>query len=218
MVKDKGREDPSRQTGIKIFVHGLYYYKTETARGAKPYTLEVRAASLEMFREESKKYMGMEEDPTTHLQKEKFKINRYLNIRGQLKKRLLPILLSRKFPDFARVRYVTIDEIVSLDGKELDLPVNLRSRAQLSVMITKEGFPIDPAEYLEVDDLRADILQYIQEPDAFLYHKPLKDKRRQEERAFLEMNDLNDVSLPPVRTQTDGPKGSSKPGGGVLDD
>jgi hypothetical protein len=206
-------------------VHGGYYYKTETAKGVKMYSLVVRAASLEMFRETSQKYMGTEDDPQTHLQRPKFKTHSYLNIRGQLKKRLLPILLRRQFPDFARVRYVVIDEIVSETGAKLDLPIILRSKAQLAQMIQDEKMPIDPSEYIEIDDLRADILSYIEEPAVFLQNKPRKDRRRQEEHDFLIMNGLTDETLPPVmeqkpRSAAGVPVGNSAvgSGSGVLDD
>lgn len=201
--------------GIKIKVHGRYYYKTETAKGTKPFELVVRAASMEMFRETSQKYMGTDDNG-----KSVFRTNTYLNIRGQLKKRLLPILLQKKFPEFARVRFVVIDEIVSETGEHLDLPVNLRSRAQLVQMIKTEKMPIDPAEYLEIDDLRADILEFIQEPDVFLKNKPIKDRRRQEERQFIEMNDLEDDALPPLPREKPAPPPPSAPsvGGGVLDE
>jgi hypothetical protein len=201
--------------GIKIFCHGRYYYKTETAKGTRIFTTVVRAKSLEMFRETSRKYTGTDDNG-----REKFKTNSYLNIRGQLKKRLLPILLQRKYPDFARVRFVTIDEIVSEAGEKLDLPVNLRSRKQLEVMIADEKMPIDSAEYLELDDLRTDIVEFIQTPESFLRAKPLRDRRRQEERDFIEMNDLGDETLPPV--QETRPRAETTknplPAQGVLDD
>jgi len=198
----------AKQKGIKITVHGRYYYKTESAKGTKPYELVVRSPSLEMYRETSQKYIGTDDKGNS-----KYKTNNYLNIRGQLKKRLLPILLGRKFTDFARVRYVVIDEVVSETGDKLDLPINLRSKKQLELMIRDEKIPIDVSEYLEIDELRSDIVQFIQEPEAFLKQKPLKDKRRQEERMFLEMNDMGDESLPPVR-----PVKAKPDVGGILDD
>ena len=193
-MKIPGNITPAQ--GIKIFVHGRYYYKTEASKGTKPFEWVVRAASLEMFRESSQKYLGTDDKG-----KPKFRTNTYVNIRGQLKKRLLPILLSRKFTDFARVRFVVIDEIVSEIGEKLNLPIDLRSRKQLTAMIKDEKIPIVPEEYLEIDDLRFDILQYIQEPEAFLLQKPLKDKRRQEERSFIELNDLGDETLSPIVEQ-----------------
>jgi len=182
--------------GVKINTHGQYYFKTETAKGVKPFVMTVRAKSLEMFRETSQKYTGTDDGGRAM-----FRTNSYLNIRGQLKKRLLPILLRRDKPDFARVRFVTIDEIVSETGEELNLPVNLRSRAQLEKMIRDEQIPIDSSEYLEVDDLRTDILGYLEAPEEFLRNKPLKDRRRQEEREFRELNDLGEETLPPIREE-----------------
>lgn len=180
-----------RPLGIKILTHGRYYYKTETAKGTKEFTQVVRAASLEMFRETAQKYMGTDDNGA-----QKFSTRTFINVRGQLKKRLLPILLGRKYPEFARVRYVVIDEIISETGEKLNLPVDLRSRPQLEQMIRDEKFPIDPAEYVEVDELRHDILTFIKEPEAFLRDKPRRDKRRQEERSFIEMNELEDGELP----------------------
>lgn len=193
--------------GIKIYVHGAYYYKTETAKGVRAFTSVVRAKSLEMFRETSQKSLGTDDNGQIM-----YRTNSFLNIRGQLKKRLLPIILRNKYQDFARVRYVVIDEIISETGEKLNLPVNLRSRAQLEEMVHSEKMPIDPTQYLEIDDLRADILSFIEEPDVFLKNKPLKDRRRQEEQDFLAMNDLGGESLPPVRESVP----TKSPG--VLDD
>lgn len=196
--------------GIEISVHGRYYYKTETQKGTKPYDYVVRAASLEMFRESSQKYMGTDDNGAP-----KFRTNSYLNVRGQLKKRLLPILLGRKFPDFARVRYVVIDEVRSLTGEKLNLPIDMRSKTQLAEMIRDEKMPINVDEYIELDDLRADILSYIQEPEVFLKQQPIKSRRRQEEQQFLEMNGLADEgSLPPVREKKEKPSEQK----GILDD
>jgi len=187
--------------GLKIFTHGKFYYKTETAKGAKDFVQLVRVASLEIFRETAQKYLGTEEDPATHLQVAKFRTNSFLNVRGQLKKRYLPILLARKFPEFARVRYVVIDEIVSESGQALDLPIHLRSKAQLAELVRQKKMPIDPAEYVEVDELRHDILTYLENAEAFLKLKPQQDRRRQEERQFLELNDIQDETLPPPQTE-----------------
>jgi hypothetical protein len=82
-------------------------------------------------------------------------------------------------------------------------------------MIKDEKIPINADEYLEVDELRFDIQEYIQAPEEFLRMKPLRDRRRQEERDFMEMNDLQDT-LPPVKdNKKDKPAGAE---GGVLDD
>ena len=214
----KNEKDQSSPSGIKIITHGRYYYKTDTAKGTKPYQINVRVASLEMFREQSQKYLGTDDQGQP-----KFRVNSYLNIRGQLKRRLLPILLGRKFTDFARVRYVTIDEIISESGEKLNLPIDLRSREQLTALITEEKMPIDPDEYLEIDDLRQDITQYIQAPEVFIQAKPQKDRRRQEEKSFLAMNDMGDETLPPRKEEK--PKvpkvqelQTTSTGGGVLDD
>jgi len=137
-----------------------------------------------------------------------YKETTYLNVRGILKKRLMPVLLRNKFSDFARIRYVTIDEIVSLDGSELDLPLTLRSRVQLAMLIERERMPINPDEYMEVDELRTDIKEYLEDAQAFLASKAKKDKKRQEEKAFMEMNEL-DEPLPPQKVKKEKPKGQA---------
>ena len=184
--------------GICIKTHGRYYYRTESAKGTKPFEINVRAASIEMFRETARKYTGTDDNGNA-----KYSQRSFLNIRGQLKKRLLPLLLRKKFPDFARVRFVIIDEIASETGEKLDLPIDLRSRAQLTQLVKAEKIPLDPKDYLEIDELRHDIRMYLQEPETFLRDKPRLDKRRQEERAFMEMNDLEET-LPPVIDKTPG--------------
>jgi len=186
------------QQGILIKCHGMYYYKTETAKGTKPFDYEVRAPSLEFFRETTTKYMGTDEKGRAKAEERSF-----INIRGQLKKRLLPLLLSRKFTDFARVKYVTIDEIISETKENLDLPIALRSKKQLAVLINEGRMPIDVEDYMDIDELRTDILEYQEDPEAFNRDKGRRDKRRGEERSFIEMNNLNET-LPPVKKTSSG--------------
>jgi len=183
--------------GIKIVCHGQYYFKTETAKGAKSFETTVYAKSLEMFREHSRRYEGTEEDPVTHLQKAKYKESSYVNVRGQLKRRLLPVLLKDKVENFVRIRYVVIDEIISLDGSELDLPIQLRSKKQLSLQIRRENIPINPNDYVDIDELRSDVLEYCTDPELFLRDKDKKAKKREEEREFRRLNGLEEEALPP---------------------
>lgn len=189
----------SFEKGVKLVCHGQYYYKDSVNKGIKEFTQDVYSPSLEMFRETSKKYTGPDDKG-----KATFKISSFINVRGQLKRRLLPVLLKKKFPDFARVRFVVIDEIISLDGSELDLPITLRSKTQLSFQIKKEGMPLNVDDYVDIDDLRSDMLEYIQDPEAFLHGKAKRDKRRAEEREFIRMNDLGEGELPKKRENTSG--------------
>lgn len=181
------------QKGILIKCHGMYYYKTEASKGTRPYDYDVRAPSLEFFTEKATKYTG-----TDDAGKPKYVERSFINIRGQLKKRLLPILLAKKYPEFARVKYVVIDEVISEDNKNLDLPVTLRSRKQLAVLVKEGQMPIDAGDYLDIDTLRTDILEYQNDPESFLRDKQRRDKMRSEERSFIEMNDLQET-LPPQR-------------------
>lgn len=185
----------TNQKGIQIKCRGMYYFKTDTAKGTKAYEITLMAPSLEFFKETAMKYTGTDENG-----KKTFSERSFINIRGALKKRLLPILLPKQVPDFARVKYVVIDEIISLSGEPLDLPIELRSRKQLSEYIKNEKIPIEPAEYLDIDELRFDILEYRNDPETFLQNKGQKDTKRAEERAFIEMNNLGET-LPPNRKQ-----------------
>lgn len=197
---------PAGQQGILIKCHGMYYYKTETAKGTKPFTFEVRAPSLEFFRESTTKYQGTDDKGRAKVAERSF-----INIRGQLKKRLLPLLLQRKVTDYARVKYVVIDEIISEKGEDLDLPITLRSKRQLAVLITEGKIPVDVDDYLDIDELRTDIMEYQQDPETFNRDKVRRDKRRGEERSFIEMNNLSET-LPPVKKVASG-----SAGGGIAD-
>lgn len=188
-----GRKN-SFEKGVKIVCHGQYYYKDSLNKGVKEFAHEVFSPSLEMFREHAKKYVGTDDKGRS-----KYEDRSFINVRGQLKRRLLPVLLGKKFPDFARVRYVVIDEIISLDGSELDLPITLRSKKQLAFQITKEGMPLSVDDYIDVDDLRADMLEYLHDPEAFLAGKAKRDKLRNEERDFMRMNNLSEGELPKKR-------------------
>lgn len=178
--------ESKNQAGLLIKCRGEYYYKTETAKGRKPFTQDVRAPSLNFFHETSTKYIGTDDKGI-----KQFKTASFLNIRGVLKKRLLPVLLQRRFSDFARVRYTVVEEIRSLDNSPLDLPLQFQSLAQLTRYVKDHDIPITPGDYIEIDELRTDILEYEQDPETFLATKKDRDTRRSEERAFLEMNDLN---------------------------
>lgn len=190
MAKEKARPGGD---GILIKCTGMYYYKTESAKGTKPYELDVRAPSLEFFREHATKYTGIDEKTG----KAKYSDRSFINIRGQLKKRLLPLLLSKEFTDFARVKYVVINEVISETGENLDLPITLRSRNQLAVLVKEARMPIDADDYINIDELRTDILEYQQDPEAFNRDKARRDKRRSEERSFIAMNQLGET-LPPI--------------------
>jgi hypothetical protein len=186
------------EKGVLIKVHGMYYFKNDREKGTKSYVREIKAPSLEFFRETYRKYTGTDDNGNP-----KYKENSYLNVRGQLKRRILPLILPKTITDFARVKYVVIDEIVSLDGAVLDLPVDLCSLDQLAKFITAHDIPVKPDEYIDIDDLRADINAYQESPETFMADKPRKDKLRAEEKEFIAMNSLNET-LPP--------RASKKPG------
>lgn len=186
----------SAQSNIVIRCHGMFYFKRDSQKGIRQFELEVRAPSLELFRETSMKLLGTNDDGQAT-----YRQNSYVNVRGELKKRYLPVLLQKQAPDFARVRYVVIDEITREDGKEITgLQLTLQSKKQLAGYIRERQIPVSVDDYIDIDQLRTDILEYEHDPQVFLASKSRKDKRRAEERAFLEMNDLNET-LPPLKTK-----------------
>ena len=194
-----GARGPGLGLGLEIHCHGQFYYKTQERKGTRVFEQVVKAPSLEVFRETSYKYLGMESDEKRGTMKPKFRENSFINVRGQLKRRILPLFLRKQHNDFVSVRFVVIDEIISLDGSELDLPIQLRSREQLAKMVEREHIPVDPGDYTEIDELRTDILEYTTDPAMFLATKERRDKRRTLDRQLLEMNELEPGSVGPRR-------------------
>lgn len=188
---------------IVIKTHGEFYYKTDNTKGRKPFTQDIKAPNLEFFKQTAVRYTGTDDDG-----KLKFKETEFINVRGIIKKRLLPLLLSPRFTDFVRVRSVTIDEIIAPDGSVLELPVTLQSRNQLIHLCQTKKIPVDATSYLDVDELRTDIMEYQTDPDVFLRNMQYKSKKRNEEKEFMELNGLM-VSTP---TPTAKPKSKSVPG------
>jgi uncharacterized coiled-coil DUF342 family protein len=70
----------------------------------------------------------------------------------------------------------------------------------LADLIRDEKLPIDPEAYVDIDELRTDIREYEEDPESFLRNKSRKDIRRQEERAFREMNGITET-LPPEKSE-----------------
>lgn len=71
------------------------------------------------------------------------------------------------------------------------------SRKQLAQFLADRDIAIRVDSYIDIDELRSDIFDYLENPEVFLKNKSKKDQRRQDEREFLEMNNLTGVSLPP---------------------
>lgn len=175
----------SSEQPITVKVHGEYYFRDSVTKGRKPFSHTLRVPNMEFFREESRRYEGTDDKGNP-----KIKINSYLNPRGIIKKKLLPLVLPPKFPDFVKVRSVTIDEIVSSAGVNLELPVTLQSRAQLVHLCKEKKIPISAENYINIDELRTDIIEYQDNPDVFLKTLQQRTEKRIEEKKFLELNDL----------------------------
>ena len=73
----------------------------------------------------------------------------------------------------------------------------------------QRNVPLDVSSYLNIDELRTDIAEYLEDPDAFRRNFERKAKKRSEEREFMELNNLMPVA--PAR-ELKAPKKASKVG------
>lgn len=185
---------------ITINVSGEYYSVQGTVKQVKDFTETIKAPSLEFFRQTNQKYLGTDDSG-----KLMFRTNSFINIRGRLKKQLLPQLLTKKYPDFVRIRKITIDSILSSDGATIpELPVVLQSREQLAELIKARQMPIDPASYMDLDALRSDILLFQEDPDTFMAGYAARQAKRAEEREFMELNNLVPAAPAPKKGKSAG--------------
>lgn len=174
---------------IHIETTGEIYFKSELKKGIKPFRQKVIAPSMEYFKEFSERYIGLDSSG-----KKMYKTSEFLNIRGQLKKKILPILLKPKFDDFVRVRTVIIESITTDSGAEIQsLPIQYRSRKQLAEYIKANKLPFAEAEYVSIDELRFDIREYETDPENFMRNKAIRDKHRAMDYAFMRLNGLIDT-------------------------
>ena len=188
------KKQAAPSTRILIRTHGKYYFRADSLKGEKDFTHDVNVGSLDIFREQAFKRTGTDDNgnPT-------YRTTEFLNVRGILKKRLMPILLQRKHPDFARIKYVVIDEIIIPPGQAVELPVQLMSRPMLAQRIREISAPINVSEYVDIDELRSDVLAFLEDPKTFIQDKPRRDARRAAEADFMSMNDISET-LPPMDT------------------
>jgi len=203
-------------SGILVRTHGQYYWKTNDQKGIKNFVKEVRFPSMEIFRETTRKYIGTKVNDETKLAEPQYAVSSIINIRGMLKRRYMPILLAREYSYFARIRFVSIDSVESLDGQKLDLPINIRSREQLADFLREKSIPIRADEYVDIDELRSDIYDYLSSPDTFLAQKSRKDRIRNDEREFMEMNSISET-LPPRKDRIEKPRVAGA-AGSVVDE
>lgn len=175
--------DAKKQT-IEIKCHGEFYARDGQLKLTLPFVETVRAPSLKFFEQTTTKMTGTDDDG-----KIKFRDTTFINVRGVLKKKLLPLILQKKHPGrFVRVRLVTIDEVIA--PGETELPINLMSISQLAALMKQRNIPLDPNSYVSVDELRTDIQEYVEDPESFQRDYQRKAKKRAEEKEFMELNDL----------------------------
>lgn len=183
---------------INIKCHGEFYARDGQLKLTLPFEEDVKAPNLKFFEQTSTKYTGT--DDNGQLQ---FRDTTFLNVRGVLKKKLLPLILNKKHPGkFVRVRGVVIDEVTGDNVK--DLPINLMSIPQLTQLMKQRNLPLDPNSYVSVDELRTDIQEYMEDPDSFQKNYARKAKKRSEEREFVELNDL--MPSTPTAPKVEAPK------------
>jgi hypothetical protein len=171
---------------ITIKCHGEYYSREGQLKFIRPFREDVNVPSLKFFEETTDRYIGTDDKG-----KLQFRSTTFTNVRGKMKKKLLPLILNQKYEgSFIRVRNVVIDEVV-MDPKEAtELPITLMSMAQLGALAKQQNIPLDPDSYVNVDELRSDILEYKQSPELFQENYARKQAKRVEERSFREMNGL----------------------------
>lgn len=188
----------TKSTGISIKCHGEFYAREGQTKLTVQFDEIVKAPSLNFFQQTSTKLTGTDDNG-----KLTFRDTTFLNVRGVLKKRLLPMILNNKHQGrFVRVRSVVIDEIISDDPKETEaLPINLMSFIQLDALIKQRHMPLDSNSYVNVDELRTDVMEWLEDPDTFQRNYDRKSKKREEEKSFMEMNNLMPVRVKPTVTK-----------------
>jgi hypothetical protein len=180
---------------IVITTAGEYYSVKGNVKTVEKFTEVVKAPSLEFFMEESSRYMGTDDNGQP-----KYKLNKYLNVRGKLKRDLLPHILRRKYTDFVRVRKCVIEDITApgVDGtsagKLEGLPISLMNRVSLGEIVKQKKIPIDVNDYMDIDELRTDIMNFFEDADTFLKTYKEKNEKRNMEREYLQLNGLLDVA------------------------
>lgn len=180
---------------IVIKCHGEFYAREGQLKMVKQFEETVKAPSLKFFEQTFEKYTGTDDNG-----KLTFRSSTSVNIRGQLKKKLLPKILTNKFPGvFIRVRGVTIDSVLGENNEVLDLPINLMSVEQLAKKARYQNIPVDPDSYINVDELRTDIMEYEQDPENFKRVYAMKQQKRAEDREFMELNGLIPTRQPSAK-------------------
>lgn len=165
----KGKDMP-----ITIKCNGEYYAKEGQLKMTKSFEEIVRAPSLKFFEQTFERYTGTDDKGD-----KQFRQSTSINVRGVLKKKLIPMILTKKFAgSFVRVRTVHIDEVISEDGSPLELSVNLLSIAQLAMKIKRENIPLDANSYLNADELRTDVMEYTEDPETFKRNYERKNQKR----------------------------------------
>lgn len=197
---------------ITIQVTGEFYSVVGNLKTMKQFSEVVKAPSLEFFREESRRYMGTDDKGNL-----KYELRSFLNVRGKMKKELLPQLLKRKHTDFVRVRKCSIEKIEGDVG--LELPITLMSREQIGELVKSKKMPMDVNEYMSIDDLRTDVMMYLEDAEIFLQTYKAKRDKLKMDKEYLELNGLVDkpsVGKPPVDMPSGGKKSKVSPIGSSI--
>lgn len=172
----------------------------------------VPSANVSIFEESSNRYSGTDENGN-----QQFKSTSFMNYRGVLKKKLLPLKLAKQYPDFLAIKTLEVEEVVGVGGadvNDLDLPITLLSLSQIKAYCQFHAISkadIDPQSYLSLADLRTDVYDYMDSRDAFRARKEKSQLRRANELAFRLANDIDADAILAREPQIREPKGKVAP-------
>ena len=164
--------------------------------------IAVPKANITIFDDVTERVCGQDENGKAIIKRTEF-----TNYLGILRRKLIPAKLKATNPDFQAVRDMRVIEVVGVNGAEVDdltLPISMLSVEQLKRFcnfhsISKED--IDPAKYLDIDELREDVFNFREDPESFRRQAENKRGRRANEAAFKEFNDIDaDVLLAKGKT------------------
>lgn len=172
----------------------------------------VPAANVGIFEESTSRYQGSDEEGNPQ-----YKTTSFMNYRGILKKKLLPLKLAKQYPDFLAIKTLEVEEVVGVGGadvNDLELPITMLSLAQIKSYCQFHAISkadIDPQSYLSLADLRTDLYDYMYSKEAFRARKEKSQSRRANESAFRLANDIDADAILAKEPQTREPKGKVAP-------
>jgi hypothetical protein len=229
MAKRKAKTETGMGPMYIFKCSGRYFTKLREvagtrARQAKDFKVDIKipAGDIDIFIEKHRNVGKQIDDPKNHLKiVNEVKEVVFRNYGGVLRKKLVPLKLAAiaeakgGYEDFSRIRNMRVDEVIGINGakvSDLDLPLNMLSMPQIFDFCSKNGIlsdVIDVHSYLDIDDLRSDLYEYMDDPEVFRRkvdegktkggrgskHRSIFLEERERERRFREINDIEDGSV-----------------------